>query len=99
MHFNILFMKLFSICPFCTPSFSSILSVAKKLSFLVLFFLTFSSISFIQSSTLVSTGIGVSNSSILNFSLSTHIFANEFAPCSLNAFLPLQNLFSNLLNI
>ena len=64
-----------------------------------LFTFTFSSISFIQSSNLVSIGIGVSNSSILNFSLNTHILLNAFAPRIQNAFLPLQNLFFNLLNI
>lgn len=56
------------------------ISLFSSVSFLFalccLFAFTFSSISFIQSSTLVSIGIGVSNSSILNFSPYTHILLN-----------------------
>ena len=41
----------------------------------------------------------ISATPILNFSLNTHTLLNAFAPCIPNAFLPLQNLFFNLLNI
>ena len=80
-------------------NFTSFILLFSSVSFLFalycLLIFTLFSISFIHFSILVSIGIGISKSSKLNFSLKTHTFDNAFAPCSLNAFLPLQNLFFN----